>query len=35
LIEQLPPMHEHQRIDAALGDQPGRDYRLTERRRGG
>ena len=35
LVEQLPPMHEHQRIDAALGDEPGRDDCLAERRRGG
>src|ERR1700687_4647143 len=28
-------MHEHQRIDAALGDQPGSDDCLPERRRGG
>ncbi len=28
-------MHEHQRIDAALGDQPGSDDCLAERRRGG
>ena len=35
LVEQLPPMHEHERVDAALGDQPGGDDRLAERRRGG
>ena len=35
LIQELPPMHEHQRIHAALGDQPGRDDGLAERRRGG
>ena len=28
-------MHEHQCIDAALGDQPGSDDCLAERRRGG
>ena len=35
LVEQLTPMHEHERVDAALGDQPGGDHRLAERRRGG
>ena len=35
LVQQLAPMHEHQRIDAALGDQPGGDDCLAERRRGG
>ena len=35
LVQELAPMHEHQRIDAALGDQPGRDDGLAERRRGG
>ena len=35
LVQELAPMHEHQRIDAALGDQPGSDDRLAERRRGG
>ena len=28
-------MHEHQCIDASLGDQPGSDNCLAERRRGG
>ena len=28
-------MDQHQRIDPALGDEPGGDYRLAERRRGG
>ena len=35
LVQELAPMHEHQRIDAALGDQPGSDDCLAERRRGG
>src|SRR6266545_4811458 len=35
LIQELAPMHEHQRIDAALGDQPGCDNCFAERRRGG
>ena len=35
LIEQLLSMHEHQRVDAALGDQPRGDDRLAEGGRGG
>ena len=35
LVQELAPMDEHQRIDAALGDQPGSDDGLAERRRGG
>ena len=35
LVQELAPMHEHQRIDAALGDQPGSDDCLAECRRGG
>jgi hypothetical protein len=35
LVQELAPMHEHQRVDAALGDQPGSDDGLAERRRGG
>ena len=35
LIEQLTPMDEHQRVHAALGDEPRGDDRLAERRRGG
>ena len=35
LVEQLPPMHEHERVDAALGDEPGGDDGLAERGRGG
>ena len=35
LVEQLPPMDEHERVDAALGDEPGGDDRLAERRRRG
>src|SRR5436309_2771645 len=35
LVQELAPMHEHQRIDAALGDQPGSHDCLAERRRGG
>ena len=31
LVQELAPMHEHQRIDAALGDQPGSDDCLAER----
>lgn len=34
LVEQLTSMHEHERADAALCDQPGGDHRLAERRRG-
>ena len=34
LVQQLTPMHEHERADAALGDQPGGDHRLAKRRRG-
>ena len=30
LIEQLPPMNEHERVDATLGDQPGGDDGLAE-----
>ena len=33
LIEQLPPMHKDQCIDAPLSDHPCRDDRLAERRR--
>src|SRR6185295_8486684 len=35
LVQELAPMHEHQRINPALGDQPGSDDCLAERRRGG
>ena len=35
LVQQLPAMDEHQRVDAAAGDQPGGDHGLAERRRGG
>lgn len=35
LVQQLAPMHEHQRIDSPLGDQPGSNDCLAERRRGG
>ncbi len=35
LVEQLPPMHEHERVDAALRDEPRGDDRLAKRRRGG
>jgi hypothetical protein len=31
----LAPLHEHQRVDAALRDQPGSNDRLTECRRSG
>ena len=30
LVEQLPPMHEHQRVDAALCDEPGGHHRFPE-----
>ena len=33
LVQELVPMNEHQRIDAALGDQPDSDDCLSERRR--
>ena len=35
LVQELPPMHEDERVDAAQGDQPGSDDCLAERRRGG
>src|SRR5258708_37487720 len=35
LVQELAPMHEHQRVDAALRDQPGSDDCLAERRRSG
>ena len=35
LVEQLTPMDEHERVDAALCDEPGGDHGLAERRRGG
>jgi hypothetical protein len=35
LVEELPPMHKHQRVDTALGDQPGCNHRFSERCRGG
>ena len=34
LVEQLTPVHEHERIHAALCDEPGGDHRLAKRRRG-
>ena len=34
LLQQLAAMHEDQRIDAALGNQPGGDHRLAEGGRG-
>ena len=35
LVEQLLPVHQHQRAHAALGDEPGRDHGLPEGGRGG
>ncbi len=35
LVEQLTPMDDHERAHAAPGDEPGGDYCLAKRRRGG